>query len=307
VTRHRECVGMYRPTGVMAAIVTPMFNDERLNLTELKNHVNRVIDKGVHGVFCLGTNGEFYTMSQQERIEVIETVVDAADGRVPVLAGVGAISTQETIRLTRIAESLHVQAVSVITPYFVPLSQAELIRHYRSVADATSLPVMLYNIPMRTGNHIEAQTVAELARVANIVGIKDSSGKLVNLTRYIESCPEDFAVFSGNDSIILDGLKSGAKGAIAAIANICPDWVSEIYDAWKRGDEKSASAAQTRVNAVRAILSGGNPNTMVKKAVNLLGFPVGPAREPVSGDCDAAEAHVRNVLESVGLLPTAVS
>lgn len=298
---------MFRPAGVMAAIVTPMFTDERLNLKELANHVNRVIDKGIHGIFCLGTNGEFYTMSQQERIEVIETVVDAAGGRVPVLAGVGAISTQETITLTRIAESLNVDAVSVITPYFVPLSQAELTRHYRSVADATSLPVMLYNIPMRTGNHIDTQTVADLAAVPNIVGIKDSTGRLDNLISYIESCPKEFAVFSGNDSIILDGLKAGAKGAIAAIANICPDWLSEIYDAWKRGDDELASDAQARVNAVREILSGGNPNTMVKKAVNLLGFPVGPAREPVSGDSDAAEAHVRNVLQSVGLIPTAVS
>jgi len=298
---------MFIPTGVMAAIVTPMFDDESIHHAALRLHVNRVVEKGVHGIFCLGTNGEFYTMSQQERFEVIETVVNETRGRVPVLAGVGAISTRETIKLTQIAESVGVEAISVITPYFVPLSQHELIRHYRTIADATSLPIMLYNIPMRTGNNLEPQTVATLASIPNIVGIKDSSGNLANLVSYIELCPEDFAVFSGNDSIILDSLNAGAKGAIAALANICPDWVSEIYNAWKRGDIEDAMDAQHRINQVRKILTFGNPNSMVKKAVNLLGFPVGHAREPVSGDSELVESQIRAILESVDLIPSLIT
>lgn len=293
---------MFRPAGIMAAIVSPMYENETLNLPGLRTHVNRMIENGVHGLFCLGTNGEFYALSYVERVQVIETVVAAANRRVPVLAGVGAISTKETIELARAAESLQVEAVSVITPYFVPLSQAELIRHYRKVADATSLPLVLYNIPMRTGNHLEPKTVATLAGVPNIVGIKDSSGEINTIRAYIQGTSDDFAVLSGNDSIILEGLRAGAKGAVAAIANICPGWVSEIYSAWIRGDQKTAETMQEQVNLVRRILSGGNPNTMVKKAVTLLGYPVGPCREPVSGDSPEAEAHVRTILESVGLL-----
>lgn len=293
---------MFRPAGITAAIVSPMYKDETLNLGELETHVDRMIKSGIHGLFCLGTNGEFYTLSHKERFQIIETVVAATDRRVPVLAGVGAISTRETIELARAAESLHVEAISVITPYFIPLSQAELIRHYRNVADATSLPMMLYNIPMRTGNHLEPETVAQLAEVPNIVGIKDSTGDINVIRAYIQATPDEFAVLSGNDSLILEGLRAGAKGAVAAIANICPDWLSEIYNAWIQGDQLAAESMQERVDLVRGILSGGNPNTMVKKAVNLLGHPVGACREPVSGDSPEAESHVRSVLESVGLL-----
>lgn len=294
---------MFTPAGVMAAIVSPMHDDETLNLVELETHVNRMISKGVHGLFCLGTNGEFYTLSRDERIQIMEKVIAATGHRVPVLAGVGAVSTRETIELTRAAESLHVDAVSVITPYFVPLSQAELVRHYRSVAGATNLPIMLYNIPMRTGNHLEPETVASLAEVPNIIGIKDSTGDIEIIRAYIRETPDDFAVLSGNDSLILESLRAGAKGAIAAIANICPEWLSKIYDAWVEGDIETAQTMQDRVDLVRGILSGGNPNSMVKKAVNLLGYPVGSCREPVAGDSLQAETHVRSVLESVGLLP----
>jgi 4-hydroxy-tetrahydrodipicolinate synthase len=299
---------MYTPVGVMVASVTPMRRDESINLQELENHINRIIAGGIHGIFCLGTNGEFYAMSPEERQQVTEATVAIVGGRVPVLAGAGAISTRETINLVRTSEDLGVDAVSVITPYFVPLTQKEMLRHYRAVAEATSLPVMLYNIPNRTGNHLEASTVGELARMENIVGIKDSSGKLQLLQDYIDAVPEDFAVFSGNDSLILSALKIGAKGAIAAIANICPAWLAGIYDAWKCGDLDTAASLQSRVDAVRGILPLGNPNTMVKRAVNLLGYPVGPAREPVSGIADADQDEgIRTILESVGLLPVRAS
>jgi 4-hydroxy-tetrahydrodipicolinate synthase len=163
---------------------------------------------------------------------------------------------------------------------------------------------MLYNIPNRTGNHLEASTVGELARVENIVGIKDSSGKLPVIHDYIAAVPEDFAVFAGNDSLVLSALKLGAKGAIAAIANISPAWLAGIYDAWKCGDLDTAEDLQSRIDAIRGILTLGNPNSMVKKAVNILGHPVGSAREPVSGSSDAdQDDRIRTILESVGLLP----
>jgi len=295
---------MYIPVGIMAATVTPMRRDESINLQELENHINRIIAGGIHGIFCLGTNGEFYAMSPEERRQVTEATVSIVGRRVPVLAGAGAVSTRETINLVRTSEDLGVDAVSVITPYFVPLTQKEMLRHYRAVAEATSLPIMLYNIPNRTGNHLEASTVGELSQVENIVGIKDSSGKFQVLQEYIAAVPEDFAVFSGNDSLILSALKIGAKGAIAAIANICPSWLAGIYNAWKCGDLDTAEELQSRVDAVRGILPLGNPNSMVKRAVNLLGYPVGSAREPVSGIADADQDEgIRKVLESVGLLP----
>jgi len=299
---------MYTPAGIIAASVTPMGEDESINFKELEHHINRLVSGGVHGIFCLGTNGEFYAMSQEERQQVTEATVAIVGGRVPVITGAGAISTRDTVNLVRNAEVLGVDAVSIITPYFVPLTQKEMLRHYRAVAEATTLPIMLYNIPNRTGNHLEASTVGELAQIENIVGIKDSSGKLQVLQDYIAAVPEDFAVFAGNDSLILGSLKIGAKGAIAAIANICPAWLAGIYDAWKCGDLAKAANLQSRVDAVRGILPLGNPNTMVKRAVNLLGYPVGPAREPVSGSGDAEQDKgIRIVLESVGLLPVKAS
>lgn len=294
---------MYSPYGINAAIVTPMHPDESINLEELSRQVHRSVAAGIHGVFCLGTNGEFYALTTAERVEVMEAVVKTVAGRVPVLAMVGAISTRETVELASAAERIGVDALSVITPYFVPATQTEMEEHYRAVAAAVKLPVLIYNIPMRTGNHITPETVATLASVPNIVGIKDSSGDLEKLRAYIAAAPPSFTVLAGNDSLILPGLRAGAKGAIAGMANIVPEQLVRLYESWKAGDQERADELQAMVDALRKILSPGNPNTAVKRAVELLGYAVGPARRPVSGNPAELDARIRPIMAAAGLLP----
>lgn len=268
--------------GIIVPIVTPMNEDESVNTDELRHQVDRQIEAGIHGIFPFGTNGEGYILNGEEKELVLKTVIDQVAGRVPVYAGTGCISTKETIEQCKMAEAAGADVLSVITPSFAKASQHELIVHYTKVAEAVpNMPIMLYNIPMRTGNALEPVTVAELAQVDNIKGAKDSSGDWDNLSAYIELTKDmGFDIFSGNDALILKALKAGAKGAIAGCANVYPKNMVGIYENWAAGDLEAAEKCQGNVAALRACFKYGNPNTVVKTAVNLLGFPVGKCRAP---------------------------
>ena len=191
--------------GIIPPIVTPMNEDESVNEKELRNQVNRQIKGGIHGLFPFGTNGEGYILNEKEKEEVLSIVIDETKGRVPVYAGTGCISTKDTIRQSQMAESLGADVLSIITPSFAAASQNELYDHYKAVAEAVDMPIVLYNIPARTGNALAPATVAKLSKIPNIVGAKDSSGNFDNMLQYIEQTRDskDFAVLSGNDSLIL--------------------------------------------------------------------------------------------------------
>lgn len=268
--------------GIIVPIVTPMNEDETINLEELRRQVDRQIEAGIHGIFPFGTNGEGYILSFDEKKQVLETVIDEVKGRVPVYAGTGAISTKETIEQCKMAEAAGADILSVITPWFAKASQHELYVHYKTVAEAVPhMPIVLYNIPARTGNALAPETVVELAKIDNIVGAKDSSGDWDNLSAYIEDTKDmDFGVLSGNDALILRALKAGAKGAIAGCANVYPKNMVGIYENFAKGDLEAAQKCQDAVVPLRSCFKYGNPNTVVKCAVNLLGYPVGPARAP---------------------------
>lgn len=268
--------------GIIVPIVTPMNDDESLNLDELRHQVDRQIEAGVHGIFPFGTNGEAYILTAGEKRLVLETVIDQVAGRVPVYAGTGAVSTKETIEQCKMAEAAGADILSVITPWFAKASQRELIEHYTKVAEAVpNSPLVLYNIPARTGNAIEPAAVVELAQVDNIVGAKDSSGDWDNLKAYIDLTANlDFSILSGNDALILRALEQGATGAIAGCANVYPKNMVGIYENWAAGNMEAAEECQGNVAALRACFKYGNPNTVVKTAVNLLGYPVGACRAP---------------------------
>lgn len=223
--------------GIIAAMQTAMHEDGSINEAELRRQINRQIDAGVDAVFCLGTNGEFYIMSAEEKIRVMEIFVDEVKGRVPVYAGTGCISTEETVALSRKAQEIGVDVLSVITPYFAAISQEELYQHYAQVAQAVDLPVVMYNIPARTGASLAPATVKRLAgEFKNIAGVKDSSGNFNNILQYIQETEGmDFAVLSGNDALILWTLLAGGKGGITAIANILPTVMVDIYQSYLRG------------------------------------------------------------------------
>ena len=266
--------------GIIPPIVTPMNEDESVNEKELRNQVNRQIKGGIHGLFPFGTNGEGYILNEKEKEEVLSIVIDETKGRVPVYAGTGCISTKDTIRQSQMAESLGADVLSIITPSFAAASQNELYDHYKAVAEAVDMPIVLYNIPARTGNALAPATVAKLSKIPNIVGAKDSSGNFDNMLQYIEQTRDskDFAVLSGNDSLILWNLLAGGTGGIAGCANVFPE--ASIYNYFAAGDLENARKAQDSIRSFRGCFKYGNPNTIVKTAVNLLGYPVGKCRAP---------------------------
>lgn len=268
--------------GIIPPIVTPMNEDESINEQELRNQVNRQIEGGVHGLFPFGTNGEGYILSEKEKEQVLSVVIDETKGRVPVYAGTGCIGTKDTIRQSLMARDLGADVLSIITPSFAAASQNELYEHYKAVAEAVDMPIVLYNIPARTGNSLAPATVAKLSRIENIVGAKDSSGNFDNMLQYIEQTRErpDFAILSGNDSLILWNLMAGGAGGIAGCANVFPEVMASIFNYFVVGELEKARKAQDSIRSFRACFKYGNPNTIVKTAVSLLGYPVGKCRAP---------------------------
>lgn len=284
--------------GIIPPVITPMEENENICLPELRRQVERLIQAGVHGIFALGTNGEGYILTEKEKEEVLQTVIEAADGRVPVYAGTGCISTRDTIRMSQAAEKMGADVLSIITPSFAAASQEEIYEHYRKVAASVRIPIVLYNIPARTGNAIRPATAARLAHIDNIVGIKDSSGNFDNMLQYIElTRGMDFKVLSGNDSLILWNLLAGGAGGIAGCANVYPENMAAIYNRFQEGDLEGARKAQDAIRSFRNCFQYGNPNTIVKAAVAMLGYPVGPCRAPFCRISEEGCGAIRKVLE----------
>ena len=263
--------------------------------------MERLLSGGVHGLFPFGTNGEGYILSLKEKEEVLETVIDQVRGRVPVYAGTGCISTADTIYMSKRAEELGADVLSIITPSFALASQKELYDHYVAVAKHVNIPIVLYNIPMRTGNKLLPETVAKLAKDVDVIlGAKDSSGDRENLKAYIDltrDLDKDFSVLAGNDGNILFCLQNGGKGGIAGRANLWPATVASIYDYFVAGDMEKAEAAQEAISKIQRVFQFGNPNTIIKKAVSLMGYPVGDCRRPFNYLCDEGVEALKAVLK----------
>lgn len=287
--------------GIITPIITPMNPDESVNLPELRNQIDRQIAGGVHGIFCFGTNGEGYILSTQEKEEILEATIDQVKGRVPVYAGTGCISTRDTIYMSHRAQELGADVLSIITPSFAAASQKELYDHYCEVAKHVDLPIVLYNIPPRTGNKLLPETVAKLARDVDVIqGAKDSSGDLENLKAYIrltQDVGKPFSVLAGNDGAILTCLKEGGAGGIAGRANLYPKSLASIYNSFVAGDIAQAEKLQDAVATLQRVFRFGNPNTVIKKAVAMLGYPVGDCRRPFNYLCDEGIAELQAVLK----------
>jgi 4-hydroxy-tetrahydrodipicolinate synthase len=268
--------------GIIPAMVTPFNADETLNIDALRQLTEFLIAGGVHGLFPTGSQGEFWALTPGERQRIWDVVVETADGRVPIYAGTGGTTTREVISLNGLAERVGVSAVSVLTPFFITPNDKELYKHYTAIADATSLPVILYTNPGRTGGvSLSINLVARLSEHPNIVGIKDSSGDLSQTMAYIENAGDDFIVLLGRDTLIYAGLLHGAKGSITATANAAPELVVSIYDAFIHGNLDAALTAQQRLAPLRQAFGLGTFPVVVKEALSILGIPAGPARGPV--------------------------
>ena len=293
----------FAPRGIIPPLITPLTPEGRVNEKALRKLIDHLIDGGVHGIFAVGTTGEFYGFSAEEKREIFQATVDGVQGRVPVYAGTGAITTRECIALTRAAEESGVDAVSVLTPMFISPSQKELVRHYRAIAGSTRLPIILYNNLPKTGVNITPETVEQLAEVENIVGIKDSSGDFTLTGEYIRRTRgKDFHVLAGRDTLIHACLCYGGAGAIAACANVAPRLCADIYDRYTAGDLRGSLEAQFAIAPLRIAFTLGSFPTVIKEALQLIGIEAGPCLEPVGLMSPQEKEQLKAVLAGMGLL-----
>ncbi|MEX5572856.1 4-hydroxy-tetrahydrodipicolinate synthase [Pseudomonas lijiangensis] len=267
--------------GIIPALVTPFTDDQQLDEQALRGLIENLLQAGVHGLFVLGTNGEFFTLSESEKLKIARITVEAAAGRVPVVVGTGAFATHEVIELNKKMIDVGADALSIITPYFNAISQSELIKHYAAIADASELPLMMYNIPAKTGMSIGIGAVATLSQHPKIKGIKDSAGNFDALVQMMKYRSDEFAVFAGTDSLIYWNLLAGGDGAIAATANAVPDVVMSIWNNFQSGNHEAARAAQEALRPLRDAFALGTMPVVLKTATQLLNVPVGPCRAPV--------------------------
>ena len=281
---------------IITAMVTPL-SEDGINEAATRKLVNKLINDGVHGLFVLGTNGEFYALSEAEKLALVEIVVDEAAGRVPVFAGSGGISTEEVIKVTNQFAELGVDAVSVITPYLIKLSDEELIQHYQTIALNTNLPMILYNIPANTQLSINESVFKELIQLPQIIGIKDSSGKLENIQMYLEmNDREDFSILIGSDSLILPALQMGVDGAVAATSNVLTKTDLGIYQAFLENKMERAQVLQESINDFRGILKLATVPSVLKHSLELIGFPVGAPKNPVRKVSSKFDAEICETL-----------
>ncbi|MFB9124078.1 4-hydroxy-tetrahydrodipicolinate synthase [Paraburkholderia dipogonis] len=282
--------------GIVPALITPMTPAEEVDEAGLRTLIERLIGAGVHALFVLGTNGEFIGLSEAEKLRIAAIAVEQARGRVPVIAGTGAYATRDVIELNAKMQDTGVDAVSVITPYFNGATQQELFTHYERIARGTSLPVMLYTIPAKAGITLNVDTVRRLSEIPNIRGIKDSGGDFDRLLQLINLRRDDFAVFTGTDSMILWTLIAGGDGAVAATTNAVPSVVMSIWNSFQSGDIDAARRAQESLRALRDAFALGTMPVVLKTAAMMLGMPAGPARSPAQPLDDAARERLAKAI-----------
>lgn len=281
------------------AMVTCFDDNEEINYQAVRKQVRRQIDAGNNILFC-GTNGDFTSLTFPEKLRLCEEVLDEASGRVKVFANAGCPSTYETLLLSREFVRLGVDALAIITPYFIQCTQDGLAAHFTRVADSVQKPVYLYDIPARTQNHIEPETAAKLADHPNILGIKDSGGSQKSLDEYLAVARgrDDFDVFTGPDSLIHYGLTQGAGGCISGLGNVMPRVVNAICKEYEKGNDDASQAQQALFTALRTDLYAfGYPPAMVKRSLYLMDSSVGASRQPALVATPELDAKIGDVLK----------
>jgi 4-hydroxy-tetrahydrodipicolinate synthase len=288
--------------GVFAALVTPMTEDETVDLGRLAEHADRLIGQGIHGLIPLGSTGEYYALSAQERRDVLATTLQAAAGRVPVLAGANAGSTREVIEYSRQAETLGAGGVLLAPPYYSLPTLDELFEHFRAVNDAIGIPIMLYNYPGRTGVDMPPDFIERLAALSNVRAVKESTGEMTRLTTLLRRCGDRLAVFCGCDTIALESLMVGAVGWVGGVANALPKVHAQLFElAVERQDGAAARELFYRMLPLLEFMEGGGKYTQyVKAACSLVGHPVGPPRRPLRPASEDECTRLREALSALG-------
>lgn len=297
---------MFAPKGIIPPIVTPFHEDGSINFDVYRQMIEFLIANGVHGVFPMGTTGEFYAVSNEEYRKLMEVTVEAVGGRVDVYAGANHITTRGVIQQIRILEQIPgIDAVSVLTPMFISQTQSELYQFFKTIAESTYLPIIVYNNKPKTNITVEPETMARLAEIPNIIGVKDSTGDFTNTAEYIRLTRHlpDFHVLLGRDTLIYAGLCYGAAGAIASCANVAPRLVADIYDKYQQGDLAGALEAQLRLNPLRIACSMGTFPAVIKEGLVQQGIPVGKCLEPIAELRPEEKEKLHAILEELALIP----
>lgn len=289
-------------TGAAVALVTPFHVDGSVNYEEFRRLIDYQIEHGTDALVIAGTTGESSTLSEEEHSKVIRFAVEVTAHRVPVIAGTGSNSTQTAIMLSQDAERDGADALLLVTPYYNKTTQRGLYQHYKMIAESTKLPIILYNVPSRTGLSIDVETAAKLAEIDNIVAMKDAVGNITYTANLIERCGDKLTVYSGNDDQIVPMMSLGAKGVISVLSNIAPQETHDMTAAALAGDYKTAAALQLRyLRLIHALFSETNP-IPVKEAVNQLGFAAGPCRMPLYEMAENTKAALIAEMKNQGLL-----
>lgn len=289
-------------TGAGVALVTPTYADGSVNFDKLKELIEFQIANETDALIICGTTGEASTLSDEVQIECVRFSKEVTNGRVPVIAGAGSNDTAHCIALAQGCEKAGADAVLLVTPYYNKATQKGLILHYTAVANSISIPVILYNVPGRTGCNIAPKTVYELSKVKNIVAIKEASGNFSQIAEIAALCGPDFDIYSGNDDQIVPMLALGAKGVISVLSNVAPKNTHDMVAKFMAGDVTGAAKLQLdAIELINALFCEVNP-IPVKAALNLMGYEVGPCRLPL---CDMEEKNLetlRTALKNYGLL-----
>ncbi len=288
--------------GAATALVTPMNNDGSINFDGLKTLVNSQIDAGIDALVVCGTTGEKSTLNYEEHISVVKAVVEYTSKRVPVIAGAGSNDTAYSVGICKEAMDVGADALLMVTPYYNKTSQAGLIAHYTYVADRVDAPIIVYNVPSRTGVNIQPETYKELSRHKNIVAAKEANGDIASVIKTKFLCGDDLDIYSGNDDQIVPMLSVGGSGVISVLSNVAPADTHKMCAEYFAGNTDVARDLQIKyISLINALFSDVNP-IPVKEAMNIMGMNMGPCRLPLVPMSDAKRNALINELQAVGLI-----
>ncbi len=289
-------------TGAAVAIITPMNEDGSVNYEEFAKFIDFQIENGTDAIVVCGTTGESSTLKVVEHNEAIKWCVEYVNHRIPVIAGTGSNSTACAIDISLEACKNGADALLLVTPYYNKTSQRGLIAHYTAIHDATNLPIILYNVPSRTGLNIAPETAYELSKLPRINGIKEASGNLEQIEKIRELCGDELNIWSGNDDQIYEIMERGGKGVISVLSNICPQETHDIVQKYLDGDKEASKAMMDKyMKLAKAMFVDVNP-IPVKEAVSLIGFNAGPCRLPLIEMDDKNKAYVKETMAEYGLI-----
>ena len=289
--------------GIFPPITTP-FMDDKVAYDKLASNIEKWGQTGLKGFVVLGSNGEYVSLSEEEKRKVVETVVQSAPEYMSVIAGTGCESTRETIRLTADCAGLGAHAALVVTPHYFggKMTDAALVKHYTAIADSSPIPIILYNVPKFTHVNLNANLVARLSRHANIIGIKDSTGNVIQLGEFLNQVDADFSVLVGTAGALYGGLTLGCAGGVLALANVTPEKCVRIHELVRDGDCKAARQIQLKMIPVNQAVTATFGVSGLKTALDLLGYFGGEPRAPLLPSSDEEKTAIVKVLKQAGLL-----